>query len=245
MSNSVSGDPDMDNKLTDLVVAARRAFAPQQIDSEEKQIRYDELAALMDTFAMHDIGCCEKDPRMKIDPVSSKLHVKSPLKAISIYNDLDLEIKAIFIPPNSRIPMHDHPGMTVFQKVLVGNMRYQDGDLDDDETMIVGHHEMRKIHAKSDQLVDCHTPTLVVLPDDGNLHEIQEYGGMGCCFLDIMSPPYDITEGRNLSFFEPSIMGYAKKIDAYNNADFCTQIESHPDNCDWVNEHKVAAALDD
>jgi hypothetical protein len=31
MSNSVSGDPDMSNKLTDLVCAARKAFVPKYL----------------------------------------------------------------------------------------------------------------------------------------------------------------------------------------------------------------------
>ena len=104
----------MSNKLTDLVVAARRAFVPKNLTQEVRDERYSYLASLMDTFTMNDIGCCEKDPRMRSDPLSTKLHVKSPLKAISIYNDLDLEIKVIFIPPEQRIPFHTHPGMTVF-----------------------------------------------------------------------------------------------------------------------------------
>jgi hypothetical protein len=58
-----------------------------------------------------------------------------------------------------------------------------------------------------------------------------------------MSPPYDATENRTLSFYEPSIGGYAKPMDAYENADFCLQYEAHPPGCPWVNEHKVAAAL--
>jgi hypothetical protein len=114
MSNSVSGDPEMSNKLTDLVVAARRAFVPKNLMDEERDDRKSFLATVMDSFTMNDIGCCEGDPRMKADPLSTRLHVKSPLKAISIYNDLDLEIKVIFIPPEQRIPFHSHPGMTVF-----------------------------------------------------------------------------------------------------------------------------------
>ena len=34
MSNSVSGDPNMSNKLTDLVVAARRALVPCNLSHE-------------------------------------------------------------------------------------------------------------------------------------------------------------------------------------------------------------------
>jgi hypothetical protein len=58
-----------------------------------------------------------------------------------------------------------------------------------------------------------------------------------------MSPPYDPTEDRRLSFYEPDIAGFAKPMDAYENADFCLQFESHPPACPWVNEHKVAKAL--
>ena len=121
----------MTNKLTDLVIASRKAFVPQNISEDERQNRYNELACLMDSFTCKDIGCCENDPRLKVDPISKKLHIKSPLKAISIYNDLEIEIKCIFIPPGQRIPLHNHPGMTVFQKVLCGMVRYQDGDLDE------------------------------------------------------------------------------------------------------------------
>lgn len=74
----------------------------------------------MDTLDIHDVGCCENDPRCMIDPESRRKCTKAPIKAISIYNDLDIEVKVIFIPPGSRIPLHDHPGMCVFQKILCG-----------------------------------------------------------------------------------------------------------------------------
>ena len=79
---------------------------------------------------------------------------KAPIKAISIYNDLDIEVKVIFIPPGQRIPLHDHPGMFVFQKILCGEMRYQDGDLNFDATKTVGEYDLVKIQAKDDMIVD-------------------------------------------------------------------------------------------
>ena len=36
MSNSVSGDPNMTNKITDLVISARRAFVPKDLSEEER-----------------------------------------------------------------------------------------------------------------------------------------------------------------------------------------------------------------
>jgi hypothetical protein len=74
---------------------------------------------------------------------------------------------------------------------------------------------MKKVIPKSDKIINSTDPTVVVGPNDGNLHEITEYGGIGCCFLDIMAPPYDTTEGRVITFYELSILGYAKPIDAY------------------------------
>ena len=57
---------------------------------------------------------------------------------------------------------------------------------------------MVKIIPANDLIIDKDTPCIVVTPDKGNLHEIQEYGGNGICFIDIMSPPYDATEDRCL-----------------------------------------------
>jgi len=87
---------------------------PQGFPQDEIKRRCDELATLMDQLDIHDIGCCKNDPRCQIDPKSRMCNTKAPLKAISIYNDLDIEVKVVFIPPGSRIPLHDHPGMNVF-----------------------------------------------------------------------------------------------------------------------------------
>jgi len=58
MSMSVSGDVDMDNKLTDIVIKARQSLVPKDLSDAESKKRCAELAALMDTLDIHDIGCC-------------------------------------------------------------------------------------------------------------------------------------------------------------------------------------------
>jgi hypothetical protein len=63
MSMSVSGQPDMDNKLTDIVVKARQALVPQGLSDSESKKRCTELALMMDSLDIHDVGCCQNDPR--------------------------------------------------------------------------------------------------------------------------------------------------------------------------------------
>jgi len=134
--------------------------------------------------------------------------------------------------------------MTVFQRTLMGEMRYTDGDLDPTDTKMVGKYELTKVIGKDDFIVDENSPTLILNPELGNLHEVACYGDVGTCFLDLMSPPYCPVNKRGCNYYEMDMHGYARKIDAYNSADFCLQYETHPDHCPWVNEHKVAAALD-
>lgn len=163
---------------------------------------------MMDTLNIHDIGACNTDPRLKADPASETNHTKSPLKVVKVYEDLEIAINAFFIPPGQCIPLHDHQEMTVFQKVLCGQMRYKDGDFDQNDKKTVGTMTLTKIKSKDDIIVDNKTPTMIVTPDKGNLHEIFEYGDKGCCFLDVLSPPYDPAEGRTCKFYESDFTGY-------------------------------------
>ena len=97
------------NKLTDLVVASRRAFVPQDLSEEERSVRFDTLATLMDGYSMDDVSCCHKDPRLEVCPFTKKLHTQKQFLSTSLYSDSDIEIKCVYIPPGSKIPLHDHP----------------------------------------------------------------------------------------------------------------------------------------
>ena len=68
--------------------------------------------------------------------------------------------------------MHDHVGMTVFQRTLCGEMRYTDGDLDFNDIKKVGDYELVKLVGKDDMILDMLSSTLQLKPDHGNLHEI-------------------------------------------------------------------------
>jgi hypothetical protein len=61
--------------------------------------------------------------------------------------------------------------MTVFQKVLHGEIRQQEGNLDSSDTMQVGPLKMPKFDLKSNNCVISTTPAIKTLPSKGHLIE--------------------------------------------------------------------------
>ena len=104
----------MSNIVTDLIVAAKRAMIPTNLKPAELEKRRKILCEMMDKCTTMDFGFREDDNRLKCDKQSEECKVKPPNHAISLYNDLELEVKVFFIPVGQRIPLHDHEGMTVF-----------------------------------------------------------------------------------------------------------------------------------
>lgn len=52
-------------------------------------------------------------------------NIKNAISAKSLYADSRLEIIAFFMPSKSFIPLHDHPGMTIFSKILHGKVKVE------------------------------------------------------------------------------------------------------------------------
>jgi PCO_ADO len=118
----------------------------------------------------------------------------------------------IFIfPPNSKIPLHDHPGMSVVSRLLYGDMHVSSLDLlRDDEVEKYNvkdiQHPLQHIAGAKFALRRCvdhiQAPNVGCLyPYEGNLHEFTA-GPDGAAILDILLPPYDGDKGRDCTFYE-------------------------------------------
>ncbi|KAI9986346.1 hypothetical protein PInf_025286 [Phytophthora infestans] len=122
-----------------------------------------------------------------------------------------IDIGIFFMPPNSTIPLHNHPGMSVVTRVLYGAATVTSYD-------IVSDTEVQRLEA-GDEIVyeDATFSSDAVNPEKGsvswarvsrqgqfgqdtttwldprrfNLHNIQASSEIGCAMLDIMVPPYD------------------------------------------------------
>ena len=109
-----------------------------------------------------------------------------------IYRDHKFSIDIFIFSPGSSIPLHDHPNMTVFTKVLHGSLRVFSCDFTCE----------KNTHAKVALDTVLEAPvTSVLYPDEGNLHMFEADSTSGCVILDLITPPYD-GEERNCTYYK-------------------------------------------
>jgi len=132
-------------------------------------------------------------------------------------------------PPNSKIPLHDHPGMCVLSRVLYGDLRRKSLDLartkktvQEDNVNANGKSWLswkksrigtkRQRHgselpkgsklAYRNRIDHLAAPDCTILyPYEGNLHEFTA-GPQGAAVLDVLLPPYDHKHHRDCTFYE-------------------------------------------
>eukprot|EP00928_Gymnodinium_smaydae_P054486 TRINITY_DN38240_c0_g1_i1.p1 TRINITY_DN38240_c0_g1~~TRINITY_DN38240_c0_g1_i1.p1 ORF type:complete len:329 (+),score=36.48 TRINITY_DN38240_c0_g1_i1:26-988(+) len=112
----------------------------------------------------------------------------------SIFDDADLTVCIFTLPAGSRLPLHDHPGMHVFGRLLFGRLRVSSYDL---SSAGVG---ARRV-LKHEEIEYGPAPVSYCLsPEQGNLHEIVALEDSA--FFDILFPPYDEFAGRKCNYYK-------------------------------------------
>lgn len=94
------------------------------------------------------------------------------------------------------IPLHDHPGMNVFGRLLFGRMRVTSFDLLHPAR---GQDGAAPARCRGDKIMGPEPVTYGLGPEEGNLHELQAIEH--CAFFDILSPPYDPHSGRDCTYY--------------------------------------------
>ncbi|KAM0888949.1 hypothetical protein ACQ4PT_028016 [Festuca glaucescens] len=109
------------------------------------------------------------------------------------------------LPMSAVIPLHNHPGMTVFSKILLGSMHIKSYDWVKPQagggrqaTRTPDGARLAKL--KTDAVFDASSETVVLYPEDGgNLHRFT--ATTPCAVLDVMGPPYCHDQGRDCSYY--------------------------------------------
>lgn len=105
---------------------------------------------------------------------------------------LNYTIGLFLLAPGSSIPLHDHPEMCVASQLVHGSVDVVSYDFDlrpdNNQGVLV------------DQGTFLAPTTRILFPrSGGNLHSFSTQ--TGCIILDVMSPPYDESEGRECSYY--------------------------------------------
>ncbi|KAL3629339.1 hypothetical protein CASFOL_026561 [Castilleja foliolosa] len=188
-----------------LYEACKDVFADCEPGIVPSPDKVEKLAAVLDVMTQADVGL---QPEMSFFD-SERAPV---ITYLQLYECDKFSIGIFCLPPTSVIPLHNHPGMTVFSKLLFGNMHIKSCDWSnevdkstdctitkagDPKSRPDGLH-LAKIKVDSDFTSD--SKTSILYPSDGgNMHRFT--AKTACAVLDVLGPPYCDTEGRHCQYY--------------------------------------------
>ncbi|KAM0943576.1 putative cysteamine dioxygenase [Dioscorea sansibarensis] len=124
------------------------------------------------------------------------MYLKFSVHDQEIFIDHFLQMCLFFLPPGAVIPLHDHPGMTVFTKILFGSMHIKSYDWTD-SVESSDHLPLAKIVVDSVFTAPCKSS--ILYPNaGGNIHCFTAI--TPCVFLDVLGPSF--LGGRDCSYYK-------------------------------------------
>jgi hypothetical protein len=137
-------------------------------------------------------------------------YFQKQLNRITIEGSEDYRLVLFFIKKGARMPLHDHPNMCVFFRMLFGKLNYKSYDKIDEkfkynQFSLDEYQEMlerkQSISAKLVNKTVLHGPQfLMVRPSRNNLHEF--VAEENTCFFDICLPNYTADSLRRITYFK-------------------------------------------
>ncbi|KAI4375286.1 hypothetical protein MLD38_013173 [Melastoma candidum] len=163
----------------------------------------ERLRAVLDDLQPEDVGLTADMPYFR------KMMVDGPqtISYLHLHECDKFSIGIFCFPPSGIIPLHNHPGMTVFSKLLFGTMHIKSYDwvADDRSRTSV---DSTPLHPSGARLAEVQVDaefsapceTFILYPaEGGNMHRFT--GVTACAVLDVLGPPYSDAEGRHCTYF--------------------------------------------
>ncbi|TXG66393.1 hypothetical protein EZV62_007668 [Acer yangbiense] len=158
------------------------------------------LCRILDNMQPEDVGLSSRlqffNPKDKVKGTPIVTHT-------TIYKCNNFSLCLFFLPATAVIPLHNHPEMTVFSKLLLGTMHIKsydwvDPDNSNDSTPS-SQRRLARLKADSDFTAPCNTSVLYPTTG-GNIHEFIAI--TTCAVLDVLGPPYSKDDGRDCSYYK-------------------------------------------
>ncbi|XWS44270.1 hypothetical protein CRYUN_Cryun15aG0030300 [Craigia yunnanensis] len=167
--------------------------------------KIEQLRTVLDEIRPADVGLTPQMPFFS-PPVTRRA---PPITYLHIHECEKFSMGIFCLPPSGVLPLHNHPGMTVFSKLLFGTMHIKSYDwvvdIPSNATAIVDPSEMQhpevrlaKVKVDSDLTAPCNT-SILYPADGGNMHCFTAV--TACAVLDVLGPPYSDPEGRHCTYY--------------------------------------------
>ncbi|KAI3846526.1 hypothetical protein MKX03_008208 [Papaver bracteatum] len=164
----------------------------------------ERLRLVLDGMKPADVGLTQDLPYFKKTkgfPLITYLH---------LYECDNFSIGIFCLPPSGVIPLHNHPGMTVFSKLLFGSMHIKSYDWATDVPRITQENlnpthcqppgiRLAKVQVDSVFTDPCNTSILYPAAG-GNMHCFTAL--TSCAVLDVLGPPYNDAAGRHCTYYQ-------------------------------------------
>ncbi|KAJ0985544.1 hypothetical protein J5N97_003900 [Dioscorea zingiberensis] len=130
------------------------------------------------------------------------------VRYLHLYECPRFSIGIFCLPPSSAIPLHNHPGMTVFSKLLFGSMHIKSYDWVDVPQKSNGALKPAHFQPKGMRLAKVHKDAVFTAPCETSILYPSAGGNMhcftavtSCAVLDVLGPPYSDSEGRPCMYY--------------------------------------------
>lgn len=126
------------------------------------------------------------------------MHASRKITYLHVYEDEDLSVGIFCLPARSRIPLHDHPGMSVVSRVLFGDLHIRSFDWD--PNIPCSSSAERVALGVSDRVLRSTDVPVILKPSSGgNIHQFTAL--TDCAVLDLLSPPYSTEHNRDCTYY--------------------------------------------
>lgn len=183
---------------------------PGVVPSSDK---IDRLKNIMDSVRPADVGLNPNLPFFKVKTTDRLPRITY----LHIYECDKFSIGIFCLPPSAVIPLHNHPQMTVFSKLLFGSMHVKSYDWVDsgyagtpfnssppfsneDRADLPPASGARLAKGRVNSVFTAPCKTSILYPaDGGNMHCFT--GVTPCAVLDVLGPPYCDSDGRHCQYY--------------------------------------------
>ncbi|XP_015698471.2 plant cysteine oxidase 2-like isoform X2 [Oryza brachyantha] len=190
----------------------------------------DLLCSMLDKMKPEDVGLSAEQEFFTTREEDDGIPL---IKNTTLYECENFTMVIFFLPQNAVIPLHDHPGMTVFSKLLIGSLHIRSYDWVDPEPAPSCCNHLRLAKRVVNGVFTAPCDTSVLYPTTGgNMHRFRARAP--CAILDILGPPYSMEDDRDCTYY--SAVPYSRHSTKNDATEQHAGVDQEGHRLSWLKE---------